>query len=142
MKKGDITSLEIPLEQDSSFYKELSQHLSRLLHQQATLIGLPTLQGVTYVKALDILFLKGESAQASLHMTDGKHYIVNRTLRECEDKLNPLGFCRIHKSYIVNLQQIRKYSKGEGRTVELADGTKIDVTRGYYESFISKVTIL
>ncbi|MBK8833033.1 MAG: LytTR family transcriptional regulator [Saprospiraceae bacterium] len=128
--------------QDISQFAELSQKVSQLLHAQQGLLGLPTLHGITYVMVRDVIYLKGESAQSSLHMVDGKNYMVNRTLKECEEKLSPLGFCRVHKSYIVSLQHIRRYVKGEGRVIELSDGSRVDITRGYFESLMSKLATL
>lgn len=103
------------------------------------LVGLPSLQGILFVSVQEILYCKGESSQTSLFLTDKKRHLINRTLKECEETLDPLGFCRIHKSYLINLLHIRKYIKGEGRCIELSDGSRLEVTRGYKEKMLQRL---
>lgn len=40
--------------------------------------------------------------------TDEKKYVVNITMKKVEEKLSSANFCRIHRSYIVNLNKIDK----------------------------------
>ena len=70
-------------------------------------------------------------------MQDKKHIVVNRTLKECEEMLEIFGFCRIHKSFLVNLQYIKKYHKGDGGYVLLEDGSHLDVSKTYKEDLMS-----
>ncbi len=100
-------------------------------------IGLPTIDGYSLVHVHDILYCQGESSQSSIYMKDKKHIIVNRTLKECEEMLEKFGFCRIHKSFLVNLQYIKKYHKGDGGYVLLEDGSHLDVSKTYKEDLMS-----
>ncbi len=36
-------------------------------------------------------------------------------------------FMRVHHSYLVNLNEIRKYIKGEGGNLIMSDGSSVDV---------------
>ena len=108
-------------------------------HDKPPLLGLPTLHGITFVPLADILYCKGESSQTSMFLIDKKRQMINRTLKECEEILDPLGFCRIHKSYLVNLIHLRKYHKGNDRCLELSDGTLLEITPGYRERFLGRV---
>lgn len=105
-------------------------------YQQAK-IGLPTMDGYSLVHVYDILYCQGESSQSSIYMQDKKHIVVNRTLKECEEMLEIFGFCRIHKSFLVNLQYIKKYHKGDGGYVLLEDGSHLDVSKTYKEDLMS-----
>jgi len=49
------------------------------------------------------------------------------------------GFCRIHKSFLVNLQHIREYIRGEGGSVVLTNDKTIEVSRRKKEVFIPKM---
>ncbi len=40
--------------------------------------------------------------------TDEKKYVVNITMKKVEEKLSLANFCRIHRSFIVNLNKIEK----------------------------------
>ena len=48
-------------------------------------IGLPTTGGYSLVYVRDILYCQGESSQSSIFMSDKKHTVVNRTLKECDE---------------------------------------------------------
>ena len=58
-----------------------------------------------------------------------RDYTVKRTLAEFEAELDE-SFCRVGRSMIVNLRQIRRVTKKE---VFLADGTVLPLPRGAYE---------
>ncbi len=43
--------------------------------------------------------------------------------------LEDFMFMRVHHSYLVNLNEIRKYIKGEGGNLIMSDGSSVDVSR-------------
>ena len=45
-----------------------------------------------------------------------------------EDLLNECNFIRLHKSNMVNVLQIKKYTKGKGGYVILSDGSHVNVS--------------
>lgn len=62
-------------------------------------------------------------------------HILRRTMKELEDELNPNRFQRIHRSAIVNLEQIEKLcsrQNGEYHIV-LKNGKELKVSRSYKE---------
>jgi len=102
-------------------------------------IGLPSLEGITFIPVGEIAYCKGESSQTSVHTTNKKEKIVNRTLKECEEMLEKFGFCRIHKSYVVNLHHVRKYNRGDGGFVDLSEGSKLDVSKNYKDELLGRL---
>ncbi|MBS0647560.1 MAG: LytTR family transcriptional regulator, partial [Verrucomicrobia bacterium] len=44
-----------------------------------------------------------------------------------------------HNSYIVNLNYIKRYIRGDGGQIELTDGKLIEVSRKYKDDFIAKM---
>jgi two-component system response regulator LytT len=59
-------------------------------------------EGIKYVSPKDITFISKEGKYVQVHIHD-KAYDVSYTLYELEQKLEPYGFFRCHKSYLVNL---------------------------------------
>jgi two-component system LytT family response regulator len=57
-------------------------------------------------------------------------------MSDFEDKLNSNKFLRVHKSHIVNLQYIGKYTRGDGGSLTLHDGSEIPVSRSRKEDLI------
>lgn len=54
----------------------------------------------------DIVFIKGEREYISLHTEQANHLIYKR-MKEIEEQLPPY-FMRVHQSYIVNMQKIKR----------------------------------
>ncbi len=67
--------------------------------------------------------------------SENKPVIVSKTLKEFEELLTEYGFCRVHHSHLINLKFIKKYIKGEGGLVVMADGTQVEVSRRKKEFF-------
>lgn len=69
----------------------------------------------------------------------GNDYIVNFTLQELENKLDPTVFIRIHRSTIISYRSIDSLkSLGSGRyEIELKDGSKVISSR-YYTHALKK----
>ncbi|CAB0149985.1 Transcriptional regulatory protein YehT [Pseudidiomarina piscicola] len=69
-----------------------------------------------------------------IHANNETH-ILRRTMKELEDELNPNRFQRIHRSAIVNLEQIEKLcsrQNGEYHII-LKNGKELKVSRSYKE---------
>lgn len=55
----------------------------------------------------DINFIESSEGVAQLHLQDGV-YPCTYTLQELEERLRAFGFFRCHRSYLVNLQQVKE----------------------------------
>ena len=53
--------------------------------------------------------------------------------------LEDAGFVRIHKSYVVNLEHITEYLRGEGGSVLLTGGQEIEVSRRKKEVLMQRM---
>jgi two-component system LytT family response regulator len=65
--------------------------------------------------------------------TESKDYVVDRTISELEQKLNPAHFMRIHRSTLVNLRYVKEMHSwmAGGLVVRLRNGkqTELQVAR-------------
>jgi two-component system LytT family response regulator len=77
-------------------------------------IALPTLDGFELVPIEDILHCEADSNYTHVVLKRGKKVLVSRTLKEIEELLDGHAFLRIHHSYLVNLNEIVRYVRGEG----------------------------
>ena len=53
--------------------------------------------------------------------------------------LEEYSFLRVHNSYLINLNEIDKYVKGEGGYLVMSDGSTIDVSRSKKEMLLNKL---
>jgi two-component system LytT family response regulator len=103
---------------------------------QENKIPIPTISGYDLVKIADIIYFETVNNQTQAILTNGKNIIVSITLKECEDILTPCRFFRIHKSYLINLNHVKKYIKGKDGTVVMTNDANLTVSRGIKDRFI------
>ncbi|VTP90129.1 LytR/AlgR family response regulator transcription factor [Sphingobacterium daejeonense] len=122
--KKAISKLEQKLVQKEKLRKadliENRPHLSR--------IALPTAEGIHLVKKDDILKVEAMSNYSIFFLNNLSKIIVSRTLKEFEILFEHTQLLRVNRSVIVNLDYIVKYKKGEGGTIEMMDGSEIEVS--------------
>ncbi|MBL7826564.1 MAG: response regulator transcription factor [Saprospiraceae bacterium] len=93
-------------------------------------IALPVGNELLLVDVSDMEYLESDGAYVSVYMLgQTKPVVLSKSLREFEDLLNNPGFFRVHNSYLVNLNQIRKIIRGEGGEIVMANGKSIPVAR-------------
>ena len=61
-------------------------------------------------------------------LNNNKRKIVSKTLKYFEEALRDASFARVHKSYLVNVNEVVKYQKGKGGSVVLSNGKEIMVS--------------
>jgi two-component system, LytTR family, response regulator len=104
-------------------------------------IALPTKNGLTFEDIQSITHLEATGSYTTVYFNNQRKEVVTKTLKEFEDILPSALFCRLHHSYIINLQYIKKYYKGRGGYVELNDGTVIEVSLRKKADFLKKFGI-
>ena len=102
-------------------------------------LALPTLDGLIFVKIEDIIYCEASSNYTQIFTFDGKKHVVSRTLKEYEELLADHDFFRIHNSFLINLNSIKKYVRGEGGYVIMSNDVSLDVSKRKKEAFLSKL---
>lgn len=92
-------------------------------------IAIPSVSTITYVELADILHLQSDASYTQIHLSSGKHLLSTRPLKSFDELLSDNGFCRVHRSHLVNLTKIAEYRKGESDALILSGGTSIEVSR-------------
>lgn len=102
-------------------------------------VAMPTMEGLQMVAVDSIVSCESDSNYTIVLMKNKQKLIVSRTLKDIEEMLEEHGFVRVHHSYLVNLNEIEKYVKGEGGYLVMSDGTTIDVSRSKKEVLMKKL---
>nr|WP_225551967.1 LytTR family DNA-binding domain-containing protein [Sphingobacterium bovistauri] len=106
----------------------------------ASRLALPTAEGIYFVKKMDILKVEAMSNYSVFHIANTKSkIIVSRTLKEYETTLSDGDFMRVNRSSIINLNYVVRYKKGDGGTIELLDGSEIEVSPAKKSALIEKL---
>jgi two-component system LytT family response regulator len=146
LKPIDIEELKRSLSKvEKRMNDSISQRLQQLMQNLKSNIpenyklALPTSDGLIFVKTQDILYCEASSNYTEITVADGKKYVVSRTLKEYEDMLSDHNFYRIHNSYLINLNAIKKYVRGEGGYVIMTNDKSLDVSKRKKEGFLARI---
>lgn len=102
---------------------------NRLMQEQRTKkIVLPLLDGFEVVKAEEVIMCVANDNFTDFHLVGKPRKMICRTLKFYEELLEPSGFMRVHKSYLVNLEFVVKYTRGKGGELVMQDGTTVPVS--------------
>lgn len=99
-------------------------------------LALSTAEGVYFVNRANIMRIEAMSNYSTFYLQDRKKIIVSKTLKEYEGMLQDGRFLRVNRSVIVNLDYVEKYRKGDGGTLEMNDGSEIEVSPSRKEALI------
>lgn len=91
-------------------------------------ITLPQQDGFEVLETADIMYCKADDNYTEIYLKDNKKKLVSKTLKYIEERLETSNFARVHKSYLVNVNEIVKYVKGKGGSVVLSNGQEILVS--------------
>lgn len=91
-------------------------------------ITIPQQDGFEILDTANILFCKADDNYTEIYLNNNKKKLVSKTLKYFEEALSDSSFARIHKSYLVNVNEIVKYRKGKGGSVVLKNGKEIMVS--------------
>jgi len=91
-------------------------------------ITIPQQDGFEVLSNSDILYCKADDNYTEIYLKNNKRKVVSKTLKYFEEALSGLGFARVHKSYLVNVNHVVKYVKGKGGSVILNNGCEVMVS--------------
>ena len=91
-------------------------------------IILHTSDHLQIVSVSDIVRAEADSNYTSFTLSDGKHILVSRTIKEFESLLSGSGMIRVHQSHLVNITYIDRFVKRDGGYLLLKDNTKVPVS--------------
>ena len=129
----------------SSMDRPLPQQIELLLQKlnnpkvPVSKIAIPTMEGLHMILMESIISCASDRNYSILFLKNKQKIIASRTLKEIEEMLEDYSFTRVHHSYLVNLNEVEKYMKGEGGYLLMSDGTTIDVSRSRKEILLKKL---
>lgn len=106
-----------------------------LLQKEIKKIGILIGDGIVFMDLNDILYFEADGSYTTIHHKNGSDLTVKK-IKHFEDLLSSdKRFFRIHRSYLINVSLIKKYSKKEGLSVTYDERTLIPISREKKEEF-------
>ena len=88
---------------------------------------------IKIIQTQEVRYFEAEDDYISIHTQEGK-FLKKMTMKQLEESLDPDKFARIHRSFLVNLQEVaglEPYEK-ESYLLRLRSGQKIPVSKSGY----------
>ncbi|WP_291966625.1 LytR/AlgR family response regulator transcription factor [Maribacter sp.] len=99
-------------------------------------LTLPQQDGFQVLNIAEILYCKADDNYTEIYLSN-KKILVSKTLKYFEDALNDYPFARVHKSFLVNVNEVVKYRKGKGGSVVMSNGKEVMVSASKKKDFLS-----
>jgi len=108
-------------------------------HSDSFKMALPTADGLIFMNLTDITYFEADGSYTKVFKKNGEVFMVTKNLKEYEGLLMKKNFFRIHNSYLINLDEIERYVKGEGGYVVMKNGKNLDVSKRKKQAFLSRI---
>ena len=122
-------------------YAELKTVLENCLAKQSKsskpVLAVETASGTEILNIEDILFAEVFQHDTSFTMADGRVIKSPVQLAETEEKLAPNGFYRCHRSYLINMKQIKRI---KGTELFVSDTFSVPLSKHRNKDFLTEYT--
>ncbi len=88
----------------------------------------PHVNGFDLIEIGNIVSCKADNNYTEFILLDGSKKIISKTLKTIQQQLQDYGFLRVHKKYLVNLEHIVSYQKGNPGQLTMVNQSGIAVT--------------
>jgi two-component system, LytTR family, response regulator len=122
------------------FAAQVKELLHDIKHQNADIakIAIHSMEGIDFIALEDIILLEANGNYTTFFLKGNRKIVSSKKIREYEELFADRNFFRIHNSYIVNLNCIKKYIKGRGGFVVMENEVKIEVASRKKNEFLAK----
>jgi two-component system LytT family response regulator len=124
-------------------HRPVAEQFQMLLQQiqdknhQFNKIAVPTAEGFELIPADEVVRCEADDNYTHLFLKSKNKITACRTLKEMEEQLHDFSFfVRVHHSYLVNLNEVTKYIRGEGGYLVMSDGSSVNVSRSRKDSLL------
>lgn len=145
LKPIRIDKLEIAVEklknklQSATMFDRLETLKENIKSMEIKKIAVPVADGLIFVKIDNISHIDADGSYVKIWLSDGSNIFVSKKLKYFESLLiNKKFFYRTHRSHLVNISFVKKYSRHES-LITLENNQTICVARSHKSKFEDKL---
>lgn len=106
-------------------------------------IAIPSGNALLFIETKNILYIKGDGSYTAVFLKNGTKHTVSRNLKNFEETIEDSSeLLRIHKSYIVNVNEVVSYTKSEGGSIELSNKEHLPIAQEKVDKIIDYIKIV
>lgn len=92
-------------------------------------IAIPTSDGLEFIEVSNIIYCNSQSNYTVINSTKDDSIIISKTLKDIEKSLEKYSFLRVHQSYLINPNHIKKYSRFDGGFLIMSNDQRIPISQ-------------
>jgi two-component system LytT family response regulator len=130
---------KVQVQKNPPFAEQFRILMDQIQHKETCLtkIAVPTSEGFELILADQLIRCEADSNYSHLFLKNKTMIIACRTLKEMEEQLHDYNyFLRVHHSYIVNLNEVTKYIRGDGGYLVMTDGSTVNVSHSRKDALL------
>jgi two-component system LytT family response regulator len=98
-------------------------------------LSVPVKDGLAFLAPGEIIRLEADGTYTHI-FSNGEKFTATKNIKEYEEILIAQHFFRSHKSHLINLKHVKRFSRIDGYFVLMSDGSRAEVSRRKQEEFI------
>jgi two-component system, LytTR family, response regulator len=102
----------------------------------ADVLAITATHGLEFLKMKDIVLLEADNTYTHIYTKEGEKKTVSKNLLYFEELL-PDVFFRCHKSYIINLHEIKSYIRGDAGEIVMSNKKIVSLSRNKKDVFLN-----
>ncbi|MBL7719738.1 MAG: response regulator transcription factor [Flavipsychrobacter sp.] len=119
----------------SNIKERLEVMKEAIREEEVRKIALPMSDGLLFIEVADIMMFEADRVYTNVFLRNGSRLLVSKPMRTFEEILqNRQIFFRPHRSYLLNINFIKKYNKGES-TIIMENNLAIPLSREKKQDF-------
>jgi len=99
-------------------------------------VALTTGDGLIFVPTTDIIYCEAESNYTHVVLSGGKKILVSKVLKDIDEVLSGPDFYRVHSSFLVNINRIKKLVRGDGGYIIMDNDAIVNISRSKRQEFM------
>ncbi|MBL7773972.1 MAG: response regulator transcription factor [Chitinophagaceae bacterium] len=101
----------------------------KLTEIQKGFLTIPNKDFIELIAYAEIIHLESDNTYTYIVVKDGKKYLSTRSLKEIEDELADSHFLRVHRSYVININEIKGFTRGKSATFIMSNKDEIPISQ-------------
>jgi len=123
----------IPTKEQLSLLLQSMQQSPKTTPQR---IALSSGDGLIFIPTSDIVYCEAESNYTTVVLVGGKKVVVSKVLKEIDEALSGPDFFRVHSSFLINLNHIKKFVRVDGGYIVMDNDATINISRSRRQEFM------
>ena len=104
-------------------------------------IAVPTNEGFTVVPLNEIVYCRANGNYTEFYLKDKQCILSSYTLKQYDEILTMQSFFRAHRSYLINMEHVKMYRRGEGGEIVMSNGDEIELSRTHKDEFLHLLNV-